>query len=481
MKRNLSKISSLSTIIITLFSIFVSSCSNVTKVNSLEELTPYLKLDNVDVKLTPGVYRIAVDDIKQGKYNYSIEISEGRVTHALLPFEGSNSTFDFSGVTIEVETGVVNSFEGKYFEVSEVHTFGSNITIKGLKLVDVGALDDFPKCSWVNIIMDGANNIFEDVEINSQGSTPYGYGEVFGKGGPYTIRNKKHCGWLVRGEDNHVKNCTIIHRAFGHYLFIQGVAGTTTIEGCYIEGEVVSTDSILAEKGSGSKADKIDFMTCFGYTVPAGYVLSTGEDGIRTYGSGSTIVGGERISRDTGGDIIIKDCVVKHARSGISLTQGRGTRVVENCTLIGCQDGFSLGNGGRIINSRADAAFGPALRYVSDRDRNTQIDITIMPYEGERFVGNGSKNLVHIFGSGHDITLRKGEGLELDDEMYISIGGDSYTIGNLAKQENYKATDVTLVNETGYPILIDDNTSGVSIVTNGEVTDRGQNNTLKKY
>ncbi len=465
----------LSLLFVALVAMFTTSCSDVAKISSLEDLLPYLSQDDVNVKMKPGIYRISVDDIKAGKYDYSIEISEGRITHALLPFHGSNTNFDFTGVTIEVETGVVNAFEGKYFEVSEVHTFGSNITIKGLKLINVGSVHDFPQCSWVNIIMDGANNLFEDVELFSFGSKPYGYGEVFGKGGPYTIYPRKHCGWLVRGEDNHVKNCTIIHHAYGHYLFIQGTEGITTIEGCYIEGEVVSTDAILAEKGTGSDADKVDFKTSFDYTLPVGYVLSTGEDGIRTYGTGTTIINGKKIKRDTGGEIIIKDCVVKNARSGISLTQGKGTRLVENCMLIGCQDGFSVGRGSKIVNCRADATFGPALRYVSDRDRDTEIEITIIPYEGDKLVGNGSKHVAHIFGSDLNVTLRKGEGLEVEEGMCIAVGGDSYTIGNLAKQENYKAVDVTIVNETGYPILIDDNATNVTVTTNGEVIDNGTN------
>ncbi len=450
-------------------------------VSSLDDLYSYLKKDNINLTMTPGVYRIKASDIKAGKFTTPFEISEGRITYALLPFEGNNNTYDLSGVTIEVESAVINSFPGKYFEASELHTFGSNNVIKGVKMVDVGSVHDFPKCSWVNVIMDGENNRLEGVEINTQGSKPYGYGEVFGKGKDHTIAHKKHCGWLIRGTNSHIKECRIIHRSFGHYLFMQAVDGTTIVEDCYIEGEMVSTDKILAEKGTGSAADKIGFKTVFGYILPQGYTLSTGEDGIRTYGSGNTMINGERVKRDTGGHIIIRNTTVKHARTGISLMQGKGTRHVENCTLIGCQDGFSINSGSKIINCRADAEFGPALRYVNDRDRNTEIDLTIMPYKGEnRYSGNGSKHLVHIFGGGHNVTLRRGEGLKVEQDMVIAIGGDSYTIGNLAKQEAYKAPNITLTNETGYPVVIDKNASNVKVTTNGEVTDNGVNSTIVK-
>ncbi len=448
-------------------------------VSSLDELMPYLAKDNVNLTMTPGVYQITAKDIKAGKFTKVYEISEGRLTYAMLPVEGNNSIYDFTGVIIEIESAAINSFPGSYFEVSELHTFGNNNVVKNLKLVDAGSVHDFPKCSWVNIIMDGVQNRLEGVEINSRGSKPYGYGEVFGKGRTHTIAHKKHCGWLVRGDMNHVKNCRIMHRSYGHYLFIQGCVGAL-IEGCYIEGEVVSTDAILAEKGSGSPADKIGFKTVFNYILPTGYTLSTGEDGIRTYANGSTMINGVAVQRPTGGDIIVKDCIVKHARSGISLTEGDGTRYVENCTLIGCQDGYSIKSGGKIVNCRADAAFGPALRFVNNRDRDCEIDITIIPYIGEKFSGNGSRHLAHIFGSGHNITLRKGEGLEVDDEQSIWIGGDSRTIGNLGKDQNFKAPNVTLVNETGYRVVIDADATNATVTTNGEVTDEGVNSTVKK-
>ncbi|MFI3282156.1 MAG: hypothetical protein SNG10_01335 [Rikenellaceae bacterium] len=451
-------------------------------VSSIKELKPYLRMDSVTVTMTPGVYRITADDVKSGKFPRNTEVREGQITHALILLEGNNSTYNMEGVTIEVETGVPSAFEGsKYFEVAELHYIGNYNVVKGLTLVNVGSIHQNPRFGWCNVVMDGISNRAEGIEVRSCGSMPYGYGEVFGKGSGAKISHRKHSSWLVRGDDNYVKDCRIIQRSYGHYLFIQGAVGVT-IEGCYIEGDMVSTEQILAEKGTGSKADKVGFETVFGYKLPEGYTLSTGEDGIRTYGDGTTYINGKSIKRRTEGAIVIKDCVVKHARSGISLTLGGGTRYVENCTLIGCQDGYSINNGGKIVNCRADAEFGPALRFVSDRDRDAEIDITIIPYEGERkFSGNGSKHLAHIFGSGHNITLRKGKGLKVEQGMCIAVGGDSYTIGNLAKQENYKATNVTLTNETDYPIVIDDNATNVKIVTGRgvDISDSGANSSIK--
>ncbi|MFI3301775.1 MAG: hypothetical protein SNH35_05020 [Rikenellaceae bacterium] len=451
-------------------------------VTSLKELISYMSKDSINLTMTPGTYRISTAEVSGGKYKKATYVNSEFPTYGLLLVSGNGSYYDLSGVIVEVETGVASAFPGGKHEVVELHFIGNGNVVKGLKLVNWGSKHKGPKYGWCNVVMDGSANRAEEVTVHSTGSVPYGYGEVFGKGRGNTLTLKKHSTWLVRGDNNHVKNCNILQRTFGHHMFIQGAMGAI-IEGCHIEGEMVTTDMILAEHGTGSKADKINFKTVFGYKVPGGYTLSTGEDGIRTYANGTTYINGKSVTRGTGGDIIIRNCTVKHARSGISLTEGGGTRYVENCTLIGCQDGYSIRSGGKIVNCRADAEFGPALRFVNNNDRNTEIDITITPYMGEnkdKYSGNGSKHLAHIFGTGHNITLRRGEGLEVVEGITIAIGGDSRTVGNLGNDQNYIGNSITLVNETGYPIALDDNTKNGKITTNSEVTDNGVDNTIIK-
>ncbi len=448
-------------------------------VSSLKELLPYLKKDNVDLTMTPGLYRITAKDVKNNMYKERVEVYEGRISPVLLLFQGNNSTYNFEGVKIEVESAVVNAYEGKHAGVNEIQIIGNHNTIKNLKIEDVGSEDDFPKYGWVNIVMDGANNLIEGTEVISRGSKPYGYGETFGKGKGYVLKHWKHSSTLVRGDNNHFKNNRIIHHAYGHFLFMQG-AYNPTIEGCYIEGKMGTTDAILAEKGTGSEADKIGFKSVWGYTVPAGYTLCLGEDGIRTYTAGVTLIDGKRVSRKTGGKVTVKDCVVKHARGGVAITLGEGERYVENCTVIGCQNGFSVNSGGRIVNCRADAAFGDAFGVNYEHNRNITADITIIPYEGEKYSGNGSRQVAFIQGTGHNITLRRGEGLEIDDELIIAVGGDKRSVGQLEKDENLMATEITLVNETGYRVVVDDNASNNTIISRGEVVDNGTNNKINK-
>ncbi len=465
----------LTTLILILCSAFATiTAQERIEVNSLEALQPYLKKSNQHIVVAPGTYVVTVKDVK--KYKAKAEVVEGRTTRALMLVEGNDNVIDFTGVTVEVETKVANAFPDPYTEFQNLHILGSNNTIKGLTLMDVGSVNDAPKAGWLNVLIDGANNVVDGVEVRSRGSHPYGYGEVFGKGGKNTIRHRKHSAVLIRGDFNTLRNARVIHRSYGHFIFMQA-AKNPTVEGCYVEGEMVTTDAILKEKGTGSAADKINFMTAFGYTLPKGYTLSTGEDGIRTYDAGQTMVNGERFKRGTTNPTV-RNCTVKHARGGVALTLSRGTKIIDNVTLIGCQGSFATGTGGKITNCRADATFGPVFANAYERDRNIEVDITIIPYEGDTYVGNGAKCAATILGSGHNITLRRGEGLKEDTKLEICVGGVRRGIGQLAENKDLSASNITINNETKYPIVLGTQTSGIKGDTAGKVVDKGTDNAV---
>ena len=59
-----------------------------TTVTSLADLLPYLDDNGADIKLAAGTYTITAQDIADGKFS-----------NPLFLFEGSNSTYDFTGVT----------------------------------------------------------------------------------------------------------------------------------------------------------------------------------------------------------------------------------------------------------------------------------------------------------------------------------------------------------------------------------------------
>ncbi|MFR9603309.1 MAG: right-handed parallel beta-helix repeat-containing protein [Rikenellaceae bacterium] len=467
---------------LSLYTVDTAQAAEVTTVSSLEELMPYLKMDNVNVKMAPGTYIFTAKDAQSKIFRTPIEVVEGRLTYAMIPIFGSNSTYDFTDVTIEVETVVFNAYEN--CEFVELHILGSNNVVKNLKLQDVGSPDDFPQWGCVNVVIDGANNRIDGVEIRSTGSTPYGYGELFGKGGPTTIKHKKHSACLVRGYQNHVKDCKIYHRAYGHCLFMQA-ADKPLIEGTYIEGTMTTTDKVLEERGSGSKADKINFKTVWGYEVPTGYTIALTEAGIRAYDSGNTIVDGVRITKRGTSNATVRGCTVKHARVGVVISHSKGQNLIEDCTAIGTERGFAVGDGGKILRCRTDVAFGPALVMAYDRTANVTADITIIPYpEGEnKYMGNGSGQIALIKGVGHNISIKRDPSLkdsDIDKNLTICVGGDDNTIGARAKVNEYRASDMDIYNETTFPILIDKNGSEIRVKTKGEVVDNGEKNTITK-
>lgn len=446
------------------------------KVSSIEELLPYLKQDNVNVKMASGTYRITAADMEAGKYTSVSEVEEGLKKKVILLFEGSNSTFDFSGSTLEFEAKLWTELDPMFREFINVQTLGNNIVIKNLKLVDCGQTSDFPNRGYVNVMLDGSYNRIENVEINSTGSYPYRYGELFGKGGPHLVTLHKHSACLVRGYKNHVLNCKIRHYAFGHCLFMQA-ADWPIIEGCDIQSEMVSTNDILAEAGTGSDADKVGMMTYFGYRIPQNYTIACSEEGIRAYNGGTTMIDGVRYTRGTS-NVTVKDCYVKNVRAGVTLTHATGQKYVENCTVIGCERGFAIGSG-QIVNCKADTQYGPALGVDYTSDNGMVADITILPNAGEAMGGNGSRHAAIIIGYNHKVTLRRAPGLtKPDQELIINIGGDNKTIGMLGKDNNYNAHDIEIINETGHPIILDDNTSNITGTSKGLVMDYGENNSI---
>ncbi|NME68789.1 hypothetical protein [Flammeovirga aprica] len=444
------------------------------EVNSIEELLPYLKQNNANVKLAPGTYTVTAKDVKKGKFKEFTNILNHKV-YVLFLFQGNNSTYDFTDVTINVETAVFNAFTD-YDDFYEVQTIGNNNVIKNMTLVDVGTVYDYPKEGACNIVMDGANNRIEGFHVSTKGSYPYGYGETFGKGGRNVIKHYKHSACLVRGFKNHVKNTTVIHRSYGHAIFMQA-ADQPIIEGCYVEGEMRSSDDMLAEEGTGSDGDKAGFMTYWGYKLPSGYMMCLGEEGIRAYNGGETVINGKEYKRGTSNPTIL-NCTVKNMRAGVTLTHATGKKYVRGTTAIGCQRGFCIGSGD-IIDCYADTQHGPALGVDYERDEGMNAEITLLPYEGKSYNGMGCAAMV--IGSNHKVVLKSliPEG-KTDQDLTIKIGGNNNSIGMKGKDQNYYAGNNIIHNFTAHPLELDDNAKSNHGISASEVTDEGFNNHIFK-
>ena len=315
--------------------------------------------------------------------------------------------------------------------------------------------------------MDGANNRIEGLKLTTIGSYPYGYGELFGKGGGPVIRHRKKSSILVRGDLNVLHGCDVVQRSFGHGIFMQG-AHQPTISKCTVTGEMRSTDDVLAEKGT--PAAKVNFESTWGYKVPPGHTISLNEAGIRAYEDGMTYVNGETLARKTENPRAL-NCTIKNMRSGVMLHQAKGKKLIRGCTVTGCSTSFSIGSGD-ISGCSADVQFGPVF-VLGAKDRNVNADITLLPFKGEP--NNTSGQAAIIAGKGHTIFF-KGKLKKPKPAYTIQVGGDSRRIGELAEDENYEAVGVKISNVTGYPVLLAKTTKDCAVKSKGKITDKGRNN-----
>ncbi|MEQ9304648.1 MAG: hypothetical protein RJQ14_12135, partial [Marinoscillum sp.] len=248
MRRDGSKLSRLSLMLLILL-VASTNVFSQTTISSLSQLKDRLDDSNGNFKMTPGTYYFNSDNTGPGKL-FGDE--------SILLFTGSNNTFDFTGVKFEFDTEALDEFTDWVVEFWPV---GNNNVYLNLTMEDIGM--NVVGRGGEAIHLDGADNRIEGFHITVRGSFPYGYGDIFGKGGGSVIGHQKHAGILVRGDRNHVKNCTLIMQSYGHGIFMQG-SHDAIVEGCYVEGELSTVSAVLAEEGTGSPADNVDFETVWG-------------------------------------------------------------------------------------------------------------------------------------------------------------------------------------------------------------------------
>ncbi len=433
-----------------------SSVSAQSVVSSLSQLLPYLDDNNANVVMTPGTYRITPADVTSGLFP----------SNTLLDFTGNNSQFDFTGVTIEVDTRVFRSYGN--VGVTELALRGEDLILKNLTIVDIG--NTRPYRTALGVLMDGRRNLVEGFSLTVRGSYPYGYGDIFGKGSGYVIKHFKHSGILVRGDSNHLKNTNIFHRAYGHGIFCQGSLDAT-IEGCYVEGEMRSSDQVLAEAGTGSPADGANFMPVWGGTLQPGWMFSLQEDGIRAYNTGLGPDGVERNTRN----LTVKNCTVKNMRTGVTIGFCDNTKYVEGCVSLGNESGFWVGSSGQIVNCSGNAQFGPVYQNNYQTDKNSVVDITIL--DNEQVYGNHA--IAYIGGSGHNLTFRRAG--SVNQNMKIMVAGISEGLRDYIVNPTYNdfsTSSITLNNLTNYPVVMAAKSSGTSGQSGGPVTNSGTSNNL---
>ncbi|MCH6256093.1 LamG domain-containing protein [Puniceicoccaceae bacterium K14] len=440
-----------------LVSVSIAFSSYGVTVSSIADLATQAGNSNQDVVMTPGVYQMSDYLTSTVVAN---TVPDGNSRYAMILFSGNNNTFDFTGVTIEVDTALLDDFGNK---VIEFHVTGDNVDIKGLTVTDIG---NSPTSSGgQSLTVSGDNITIENVTLNMSGSSPYGYGDLLGKGNPNLVPMQKHSGLLVEGQDISIIGCSIFSRSFGHLYFVQG-GRNVLFENCYAESTTRTTDEMLAET-SGLAYD-VNFEAVYrnyngDKVITPGYTKSVSEVGYRLYAAGG-------VDGNTTGEITLINCIARNTRSGFALNRFGGDVTVINCEATGCEVAYTV-EGVTIENSRGDAVNGPLLYLNGDP---SHVELSLLPDVNVTTL----HAIATIGGDDHVVTLNTHGGTRPATHS-ILIGSTRPAGANPFSPLGTTATsNITLNNNTGIPVEIGSTASNCTIRTNGTTTDNGTGNSV---
>lgn len=447
-------------------------------IDSLDKLQAAFGQSNEEVTLRAGTYTITADDIESGRYGEVVTMGANNV-YSMLHLSGSNNKFDFSGVTLRISTKTFVA-RGR-IDLNEIRITGNNNVLTNLRMIDDGDADDAPTTRMTNIVMDGRNNRIEKFNMFITGSFPYGYGDIFGKGGGPVIGHHKHSAILVRGKDNQVIDCTLIHRSYGHGIFMQA-AEDPVVNGNYVEGEMRTVEDVLKERGSGSPADNVDFRTVWGFNLAdqQNFRFSLQEDGIRAYNGGTTIIDGE-VTQRAAIRGTYRDNTVVNMRSAFPQGHASGSVFLENNRALGCENGFWIGSNSEMRNCFADTSVGTAYSE-GNAASNSVIELTILDDYETRI---GTKPIMYIAGRGHKFTIHD-ETSGPDRDKYIQISGKRIDLralegGGGFEPDDFVASNIEFSTETPFLINLGAKATSNDIETCGDVDDDGSGNSVSKH
>jgi len=441
----------------------VMAADGFTVVDTLDELRGYVNQPAAKIRLKPGTYTL-----DRALFRHFIEIT------------ARDSQWDLKGVTLRIDTRLFRQFgtgpasPGPFYCVFALS--GPRIRFEGVKTENVGDLAGVQSRNKI-FNLTGQGVILRNVEITTAGSSPWGYGSLFGiSGGDVRKMNGIRVGWPAR--DVAVVGCKVHMRAMGHGIFVQG-AQNTLIQDCHVDGVLRPTTEILAEK-SGYAFDRKFTTRARNYSEgvtlgPDGAILpdemlALSEDGIRLYDQAGP-------DRPTGPTKII-GCTVTRMRRGICTGLGPGADVVLNSVVRECvAAGFSLGSGDVVRSSRADARYAEAVALPYFKAEGAEADVELLDSRD----GLANPLLAVVNGTRHRVTLRTADPTFIPAGLTIEFATRRGAAGSQRGEPG--ATGVTLVNETLAPVLLRAGADGNDITSRGRVTTGGRGaaqNTIRK-
>ena len=400
------------------------------EVDSLASLRTHLAVDHANVRMKPGTYRI--DDAPG---------------HHFFRFTGRQARFDMTGVTFEIDNrlfskfGVVPGTDGFYCVIDLI---GDGIVFQGLTTKNIGPESSAQSRNKIfNVV--GSDILLKDIDITTSGSSPWGYGSLYGLGGgPVRKMNGIRVGWPAKNVT--LSNCRVHMRAMGHAIFVQS-AEDTLIDDCHVDGLLRPTDEILAE--TAGFAFERDFKAKTGGYVEGvtvgddrsilpGEMLSLSEDGIRLYGHG----GADKIPT---GATTIRNCTVRQMRRGICTGLGPGADTVTGCEVTDCvAAGFNIGGGDRVTQCRADARYAEALSCPYYGSKQARVELDILDSRD----GLANDLLATLNGTGHVVRLTTADPTFVPRAFTIAKGTNRGYAFYQRRRGEPVARDITLENQT---------------------------------
>lgn len=422
-----------------------------TLVESLDELRGYANQDGAKVRLKPGVYQL-----DRAHFRHFIEIT------------GRDSQWDLRGVTLRVDTKLFSQFGSGPSPVSPFYTVFSltaaRIRFEGLTTENFG---DQPGVHSRNKIFNitGTGVVLRNVEITTSGSSPWGYGSLFGIAGP-DVRKMNGIRVGAPARDVIIQGCRVHMRAFGHGIFVQG-AQNTLIQDCHVDGLLKPTREILAQK-SGYAFDRkfnargrnyIEGVTVGANgRILADEMVALSEDGIRLYDQAGP-------GRLTGSTKIV-GCTVTRMRRGICTGLGPAADMILNCEVRECvAAGYNVGTDDVIRSSRADAKYAEAVAVPDVGAKNADVDVEILDTRG----GLANALLAVVNGEGHRVAFRTKDGAFVPASFAIELATRN---GHAFYQKSEPTTTgVTLVNLTPATVVLPRAAAGNDITSQGAIRD----------
>jgi hypothetical protein len=436
------------------------------QISSLDELAVYAAKSGNQVKMKPGTYAV--------KHGYSED------PKIIFQFTGSDNRFDLTDVHLEIDTQVYADMPNS----KNPHGYmgfllqGDHIEILGGVFEDIGEQVGPRGCNAFTIY--GNDVTLKDCQIIIRGSSPYGYGDLFGKGRGSTAKLQKHAAMSIMGDRVLIDGCDFRILTYGHGIHMHGCQDAV-IRNVTMHGVLRLTDDIYKEK-TGLAAE-FDYKMMFpswleGEPIPKGKMLSLTEDGIRAYTKGTNKDGEERHT----GHITVENCTVVRMRGGITLALGSGGATVTDCTVR--ESGghaYSFPSDAIVRGCKGDAAFSPLLSMPYSTRRNADIELELVEIDQDM----GDHPLAEIVGSGHTIKIMYSGKKSPNSQRPIILGstGDRYTEDTADRtelQQKNNANNITLINETPHPVYLTEYTSHNKIITRSSVKDRGDDNRKQK-